>query len=423
VKIFILLLLGSLAMAAKIDHINIGGVEVPLIFEEDKRLPIFNLQLVFRNSGTLSDDTKAGLARFSAKVLNEGTLTRGSSGFAKELESRAISLSAQTGRETLVLDLSSLKEQQDEALGFLGELLNDPNLSEASFKKVQTILLGEVSRRESDFDYIASNELRALLFKGTPLAYKSTKESINSIELSDVVTKLNSLLVRSKLIIAVGGDVNLAELKPKLVELLSTLKEGSNGECIEYRASSQKKDSIIKKESEQAYIYFGSPYNTHINSPDLYKAKVASFILGAGGFGSRLMEEIRVKKGLAYSAYARLEASKSATYLGGHLQTKLDSADEAKRSVKEVLEEFVKNGATADELEQTKKFMLGSEPLRVETMNQRLSRAFMEYYNDQGENYAQRELEKIQKLTLDELNSFIKTHNEVLDLSFAIVTK
>jgi predicted Zn-dependent peptidase len=410
-------------MAAKIDHINIGGVEVPLIFEEDKRLPIFNLQLVFRNSGTLSDDTKAGLARFSAKVLNEGTLTRGSSGFAKELESRAISLSAQTGRETLVLDLSSLKEQQDEALGFLGELLNDPNLSEASFKKVQTILLGEVSRRESDFDYIASNELRALLFKGTPLAYKSTKESINSIELSDVVTKLNSLLVRSKLIIAVGGDVNLAELKPKLVELLSTLKEGSNGECIEYRASSQKKDSIIKKESEQAYIYFGSPYNTHINSPDLYKAKVASFILGAGGFGSRLMEEIRVKKGLAYSAYARLEASKSATYLGGHLQTKLDSADEAKRSVKEVLEEFVKNGATADELEQTKKFMLGSEPLRVETMNQRLSRAFMEYYNDQGENYAQRELEKIQKLTLDELNSFIKTHNEVLDLSFAIVTK
>ncbi|MFA6760646.1 MAG: pitrilysin family protein [Sulfuricurvum sp.] len=422
-KIFILLLLGSLAMAAKIDHINIGGVEVPLIFEEDKRLPIFNLQLVFRNSGTLSDDTKAGLARFSAKVLNEGTLTRGSSGFAKELESRAISLSAQTGRETLVLDLSSLKEQQDEALGFLGELLNDPNLSEASFKKVQTILLGEVSRRESDFDYIASNELRALLFKGTPLAYKSTKESINSIELSDVVTKLNSLLVRSKLIIAVGGDVNLAELKPKLVELLSTLKEGSNGECIEYRASSQKKDSIIKKESEQAYIYFGSPYNTHINSPDLYKAKVASFILGAGGFGSRLMEEIRVKKGLAYSAYARLEASKSATYLGGHLQTKLDSADEAKRSVKEVLEEFVKNGATADELEQTKKFMLGSEPLRVETMNQRLSRAFMEYYNDQGENYAQRELEKIQKLTLDELNSFIKTHNEVLDLSFAIVTK
>jgi predicted Zn-dependent peptidase len=160
-----------------------------------------------------------------------------------------------------------------------------------------------------------------------------------------------------------------------------------------------------------------------VNDKDYYKARVATFILGTGGFGSRLMEEIRVKKGLAYSAYARVHVSKSVSYFNGYLQTKLDSQKEAQETVKAVISKFVKEGVTQEELDQTKKFLLGSEPLRVETMSQRLQRTFMDYYKGFALDHSQKELKKIKNLTLEELNSFIKTHQEILELSFAIVTQ
>ena len=202
-----------------------------------------------------------------------------------------------------------------------------------------------------------------------------------------------------------------------------TLYKGKKTEVAHYETVTKAKDSVLKRETEQAYVYFGSPYNIKVDDEDYYKSRVATFILGTGGFGSRLMEEIRVKRGLAYSAYARVSVTKSSSHMTGYLQTKLESMEEAKKTDKEEIAKSVKKGVTQEELEQTKKFLLGSEPLRVETMNQRLSRTFMEYYKGQELGHSQKELKKIQKLKLKDLNEFIKTHTEILDLSFAIVTK
>jgi predicted Zn-dependent peptidase len=135
------------------------------------------------------------------------------------------------------------------------------------------------------------------------------------------------------------------------------------------------------------------------------------------------MEEIRVKRGLAYSAYASVNVTKSSSSMSGYLQTKLDSLEEAKTTVKQVIEKFVNQGVSESELEQTKKFLQGSEPLRVETMSQRLNRTFQEYYRGHDLGHSQKELEKIQNLKLKDLNEFIKEHNEILQMSFAIVTK
>ena len=87
-----------------------------------------------------------------------------------------------------------------------------------------------------------------------------------------------------------------------------------------------------------------------------------------------------------------------------------------------VFKEFVKHGVTKEELEQTKKFLLGSEPLRVETMNQKLSRTFQEYYRGFKLGHSAHELKLIKELKLKDLNDFIKKHDEILNMSFAIVT-
>lgn len=412
-------------MAAKIETIEINGVKVPLIYEEDKRLPLVTTQLIFRNSGSITDIKKAGLAKFSAKVLNEGTKELGSNAFAEQLESKAISISASTGSETFVMNVSSLKDEYASSLKYLDAILKDPNYSRDSMSKIKTMTLGGLSRKENDFDYIASNELKRIMFDGTVLAQSAsgTSESIKSITLRDVKKFIYEHLVLSRAIVVVGGDISIDEVKKQMSQVLKDLPLGEDEPLVHIEVNKKVTNSVLKKETEQAYVYFGSPYNIKVDDEDYYKARVATFILGTGGFGSRLMEEIRVKRGLAYSAYARVNVSNSSSYMSGYLQTKLDSMDEAKSTVSEVINEFVKNGVTKEELEQTKKFLLGSEPLRVETMSQRLSRTFMEYYKGFPLGHSTTELEKIKNLKLKDLNKFIKEHKEILDISFAIVTK
>jgi len=421
----IILVIGQIIMAAEIDFIEVKGIQVPLIFEHDKRLPLVNTQIVFTNSGSITDTKKAGLAKFTAKLLNEGTKKMGSNGFAEKLESRAIHISASTGTETFVLEASSLKDEFKNASKFLNDLLKDPNYTPEALSKVKTMTIGSLSRKENDFDYVASNELKKLLFPNTPLAQPSsgTVESVKSIELADVKDFVKQHLVVARAIVVVGGDVDIKEVKKHIAKILNTLSKGKSEPLPHFRASDKPKESILKRETKQAYIYFGSPYNMAVNDEDYYKARVATFILGTGGFGSRLMEEIRVKRGLAYSAYARVHVSKSSSYLNGYLQTKLDSMEEAKKTVVNVISAFVHKGVSKDELEQTKKFLLGSEPLRVETMSQRLQRTFMDYYKGFPLNHSEQELKKIKKLKLKDLNDFIKEHTEILEQSFAIVTK
>ena len=227
--ILTLLILGQILMAATIQNIQVNETKVPLIFESDTRLPLVTMQFTFTNSGSITDTTKAGLAKFSAKLMNEGTKALGSSAFAEALESKAIHIAASTGVETFVIEVGCLKEELDEALAQFEALLKDPNYTQKSVDKIKTMTLGALSAKENNFDYVAANELKALIFKGTVLAQPSngTIQSVNSVELSDVKEFLTSHLTRSNLIVVLGGDVDLKSVKPKIAQIIKSLPEGN----------------------------------------------------------------------------------------------------------------------------------------------------------------------------------------------------
>ncbi len=411
-------------MASSIDHITVEGVKIPLIHEEDNRLPMVSMQLVFKQSGSIEDKNLPGLVKMSAKMMNEGTSKLGSIGFAKVLDAKAVHISASAGTETFVMELSSLTESFDYGLDKFKDLLSDPNLNKETLDKAKALTIGALSRKENDYDYVAAKALKAELFKGTLLEHPSsgTIDDVNKIESDDIKAFLQKHLVLSRAVIVVGGDISLAAAKAKASELLTPLAKGESTELPFVEVEKKSQRIVLERETEQAYLYFGSPYNLRVGDEDEYKSRVGTFILGAGGFGSRLMEEIRVKRGLAYSAYARVSVARSHVYFTGYLQTKLESQKEAETTVKEVIAKFVKDGVTQAELDQAKKFLLGSEPLRVETLSQRLSRTFQEYYKGQELGSSLKELKKIEALTLDELNAYIKKHTEINDLTFAIVT-
>lgn len=412
-------------MSAQIESIKVKEIEVPVIFEKDNNLPIVSMQLIFRGSGSMTDGKDYGLARFGANVFNEGTKELGSTKFAEKLENKAVYLGASCGTETFVFELSSLRENFDFGAEMLSKLLQDPNLTKKAFEKVQTMTLGAISSKKSDFDHIANVNLKKTIFKDTPIGHEfsGTEDSIKDMKLEDIKNFLSDHIVLNNAIIVIGGDLNLEEAKKYTKSITEVLNTGKNKEIGFYTPNEEEKTIVEKKDTQQAYIYFGAPYKLKSNDKDAYKSKVAAFILGAGGFGSRMMEEIRVERGLAYSAYSRVNLNKSHSSFTGHLQTKIESKDEAIKIVRQVIADFVEKGVSEKELESAKKFLLGSEPLRVETLSQRLGRAFFEYYKGFKPGYYKKELAKIRDLKLKDLNEFIKSHKEINKLSFSIVTK
>ncbi len=412
-------------MSATIKEINYNKTKIATIFEKHESLPIFNMQLVFTNSGYINDKKLSGITNITSKILNEGTKKDGAVNFARKLENEAISINTSTGFETFVIEVSCLATEYKTALNFLEQLLNDPNTTQKTLAKIKTLQISKLKQKENDFDYVASSNLKKITYKNTPLEYQSSGsiKSISKIQLDDIKNNLSHILNLDNLIIAVGGDIKFEEFKKNIQPILKHITPQGKTKVNKINISKESKESIIKKETQQSYIYFSSPYNMNYDSHDIYKSKVASFVLGSSGFGSRLMENIRVKHGLAYSAYGHTINQKSYSHFTGYLQTKLDNTTKAKNMVSKIIKEFVKKGITQKELDAAKNFLSGSEPLRTETFSQRLNRAFHLYYRGLPFDYPQKELEKIQKLTLEDINKFIKSHKEIENLSFSIVTK
>ena len=410
-------------MSAELSQLKVKETEVPFIFEENKNLPIVSMQLIFQNSGSLTD-TKDGLVKIASRLLNEGTKKDGSTGFATKLESRAISFSTHAGKETFVMELGSLKEEFPVAIDRMKELLADPNYTKETLEKIQTQTIGSLKRKESDFDYISSLELKKMLFAGTALSKPSsgTVKSVESITLEDIQKYLKSHLGLENAIVLMGGDISKEEASKLAQSVLKLLPNviSDEIETMNPTGKEQTKEKVVK--SEQAYVYFGAPLDITYDSKERHLSQVASFILGSSGFGSRMMEEIRVKKGLAYSAYSRFNINKTHSYFSGYLQTKVETGKEAVASVKEVISTFIKKGVTQEELSAAQQFIVGSEPLRNESLSQRLSRAFQEYYTNRPLGSTKENLKKIEAIKLNEINAFIKNHTEISKLSFSVVT-
>ncbi|MGN8368678.1 M16 family metallopeptidase [Helicobacter pylori] len=424
-KILITLLLGVFMglQASALTHQEINQAKVPVIYEENHLLPMGFIHLAFRGGGSLSDKNQLGLAKLFAQVLNEGTKELGAVGFAQLLEQKAISLNVDTSTEDLQITLEFLKEYEDEAITRLKELLKSPNFTQNALEKVKTQMLAALLQKESDFDYLAKLTLKQELFANTPLANASlgTKESLQKIKLEDLKQQFAKVFELNKLVVVLGGDLKIDQTLKRLNNALNFLPQGKAYEEPYFEASDKKSEKILYKDTEQAFVYFGAPFKIKDLKQDLAKSKVMMFVLG-GGFGSRLMEKIRVQEGLAYSVYIRSNFSKVAHFASGYLQTKLSTQAKSVALVKKIVKEFIEKGMTQQELDDAKKFLLGSEPLRNETISSRLNTTYNYFYLGLPLNFNQTLLNQIQKMSLKEINDFIKAHTEINDLTFAIVS-
>ncbi|MCI6819819.1 MAG: insulinase family protein [Campylobacter sp.] len=395
----------------KLLSTDICGYKVPLVYELDESLELVSLRLVFKNAGKIACKIP-GTGYLLARILEEGA--KGDADFCKKLEIKGIELLAQTGTESFSISLLCLKEHFAYALNMLNELLSAPKFEPECFELVKTKTLGYISASKSNLDHQAKLMLNKLIFENHPFSFSKhgDEESLAKIELSDVVSFFKENLILENLFIVLGGNAKAQELK---------LDFANRGEQKHFGNAYIQSDLYkeLKMPSEQAYIYFAAPF--YVADDEHYKAKVATFILGSSGFGSRLMEEIRVKRGLAYSAYAKNTFSLYKSGVFGYLQTKNENKDEAIKLVKKIFFDFTSQGIKKAELESAKNFLLGSEALAKETLFKRLDIAQHEHYMGYKLGHTDRDLESIKALSLKELNAFIAAHTEICSLSFAVI--
>ena len=318
----------------KLLSTEICGYKVPLVYELDESLELVSLRLVFKNAGKIACKIP-GTAYLLARVLEEGA--KGDADFCKKLEIKGIELLAQTGTESFSISLLCLKEHFAYALNMLNELLSAPKFESECFELVKTKTLGYISASKSNLDHQAKLMLNKLIFENHPFSFSKhgDEESLAKIELSDVVSFFKENLILENLFIVLGGNAKTEELK---------LDFANRGEQKHFGNAYIQSDlhKELKMPSEQAYIYFAAPF--YVAGDKHYKAKVATFILGSSGFGSRLMEEIRVKRGLAYSAYAKNTFSLYKSGVFGYLQTKNENKNEAIKLVKKIFFDFTSQG-------------------------------------------------------------------------------
>ena len=379
-----------------------------LIYEKDN-LGRTVFELIFKNTGSIY--AKDGVANMTAYMLNKRGTIEKKEKFYNNLEEKAVNLNIATSKEFTTVSLTFLNEKKNFALKKLIELLSNPNFTKEALDKSKKEILAKKEQLKNNYDYIANQNLFKTVFKDTPLEHPVIGDNIENITLNDIKNHFQNYSKESVVFINGGEKTDINQF----LEILPSKKMKKN---LFFKP---KQGNITQKEEvEQSYIHFASQFD--ISNKELFLAKTASFILGAGGFGSRMMEEIRVKRGYAYSAYAQNEFQKSYTLLKGYLQTKLENTEESLNLVKSLIDDFIDNGISEEELIQAKNFLIGSEPLRNETLPQRLLRKFKEYYFELPDDYFTKELELIKNIKLNEINEFIKKHQEIKNLSFSIVT-
>ncbi|MGH7865726.1 MAG: M16 family metallopeptidase [Candidatus Binataceae bacterium] len=358
----------ALAVALKIDRSTLKSGAV-LLVSEQHNLPMVTVAIAF-DAGTRRDPPgKAGLATLTASALMQGTKQLSATEFNQQVDFMGGSVNVSAGRDYATAGFTALKRYQNETLKLVAAVLTQPGLREADIQRKRAELLAAIKANEEQPGYIAEVTFNKKLFDGQPYGNPAlgTTESMSKLSPDEVRKFYGDHYRLGGAIIAVAGDVTAAEIAPLLDAELSGLAG-----TVPPQAAPPNPEvphgihaEVIDRDLTQANIALGFAGIARSN-PDYYRVSVMNHILGAGGFGSRLMDVVRSKAGLAYSIGSSFEAGFFPGAFEVSLQTKNQSANEAIRLIVQQLREIQERPVEDVELDRAKKFLIGSFPLRID---------------------------------------------------------
>lgn len=363
-----------------------------LLASEERGLPMVTFNLLIRAGSRYDPQGREGLANLTARLLTYGTRSRTALQISETLDFIGATLSAGAGEELASVNLTLLKKDLDVGLNLLAEILTASVFPQQEIERQKQSVIASIRASEQQPGSIAQRKFHEALFPQSPYGrpVEGDEKSVERIGRTELVEFYQRYYRPDRAILAVVGDVSHQELKDKLAQALRSWQRGAGAREEAPRVSAGPASVIrIQKNLTQANIVIGHEGITR-GHPDYYAIQVMNYILGGGGFSSRLMDSVRNERGLAYSVYSSFDADKHVGTFQVAMQTKNESAEEAIRIAAEEIRRIREKGVSEDELQAAKDYLIGSFPLRFDT-NRRLASFFAQVeFFELGSDYPDR---------------------------------
>ena len=395
--------LGERADAIEIQRVvSPGGIEAWLV--EDHAIPVVSLSLAFTGGASQDPVLAPGVANMVSGLLDEGASYLDSKTFQTRLDDLSIELSYDASRDAFTGSLRTLEENLDEAANLLRLSLRWPRFDDEPVERIRDQILASIRRNERSPGRVAGSAVMEAAFPGHPYGrpVQGTAASLARIEVGDLRRFHRNTIAQDNLTVAVVGAINAEKLAELLDRVFGGLPE--TAQLVEVNDARPVVEERIDIEMAipQTNIRLIAP-GIKRDDPKFIDGYVAAFILGGGGFTSRLFDEIREQRGLAYSVGLSLGALDHAGLVSGGTSTRADQADEVVDIIEQEVRRYAEDGPTEDELQKAKNYLIGSYPLRFTTSSRIANQLLFIQLDKLGIDYVDRRNDLIAELTIDDV--------------------
>jgi zinc protease len=397
------------AMTPKRMVLNNGMV---LLTSEQRAVPMVSIELMIDAGARYEAANQAGLANLTAKLLTYGTARRTAIQISDTLDFIGASLEAGSGQDVATVSMTVLKKDLATGLELLADVLTQSTFPPAEIDRQKQAVIASIRAAEEEPGAVANKAFSSALFPGSPYGrpVEGTEPSVKALQQKSLQEFFKRYYRPNRSIIAVVGDVSEQEIARALNTALHNWSKGEpGGKALVPTQIGAPQTVRVNKDLTQANIVLGHNGMARGN-PDYYALQVMNYILGGGGFSSRVMDSIRNERGLAYSVYSYFAAEKSHGSFEFVMQTKNETALEAIRIARDEMRRIRDEPVSEQELNDAKDFLIGSFPLRFDT-NRRVAGflAQVEYFQ-LGLDYPDRYSDLIRKVTRADVQRVAKQY-------------
>ena len=364
----ILTVIAALPARAEVDIQEVtspGGITAWLV--EEPSIPFVALEIRFRGGASLDAPGKRGAINLMTGLLEEGAGEMDARAFSRATEALATNLSFDVSDDALSVSARFLTENLAPSIDLLRAALQEPRFDEDAIERVRGQVISNIQSNQKDPNKIAQQTFDRIAFGDHPYgsSLNGTLESVAGLTRDDLLAAHRAVLARDRIIVGAVGDITPEELGQMLDKLLGGLP--AEGAPMPPRAEVDipSGTTVVDFATPQSVALFGQPGLAQ-DDPDWFTATVLNHVLGGGGFESRLMTEVREKRGLTYGVYSYLAPRDLAeTYLGS-VSSSNDRIADAIEVIRAEWAKAAAEGITQEELDAAKTYITGAYPLRFD---------------------------------------------------------
>ena len=360
---------------------------------QTKALPMVDIEVSIDAGDRYDPSGKSGVADMVAGLMNYGV--RGDKGLlteaqiADEIADLGANIGLSVGGERAILRIRSLsrKDLRDRAVQLAAAMLSAPSYEPKIVEREKQRTITSLREAETKPEFVLERRFKKSVYGNYPLADSPSVQSVSSVNVNDLKQFHKQFYRGDRMIVSIVGDVDRAQAAEIVQTLLKQIPQ--SGQPIAKLPDLQRSpiEALAQREiqipfdSQQAHIAMGMTAVAR-NNPDYFPLLVGNYILGGGGFVSRLMSEVREKRGLAYSVFSYFAPGKENGIFQAGLQTKNDQAALALDVMSTTIAQFIADGPTPSELDAAKSNLINGYPLRIDNNRKLLDNVSSIAWND-----------------------------------------